>query len=1544
MATTDPVEIKEFRDALAAANVTLEDALLAFEIARAELREAKRTEDDVSAFQTAYDDALAAFDTARNDEATAFAELQSAIEAWLPAGTQGDPAAAATEIARFEAKVPIVLVPVRVETRFDADFLKIRISPDEISLNTHELPLTREEDEAGRAYWEAYIAGTEERVLWRDIIKRFDLPRAAYVVRVSRPFNPDGTEGGPVWPENRRRPSSWTRPGFAIMPDRFVAYVYKNGARRGPYYGGRVIEPLQVTPDPKLRETDLVEFAPGHKIDPRLQWNVNFDGDSGRAFESATKVGMGILVPLEGDDAVTGFERVIVLGVKSSMGSESTARMIGNLIDAHHFTSGIEFLRHGTPTNNLEGQPTSYPLQENAGEISFGVEREPVGAASAADGNMFRRALGLTSSNIFNTIRGQEAQQIEMARAMNRVLWPATLGYYMRYLFEKIPGTPDIFSKEQIAASREYFSRQVLARGTTPGIRVGSVPYGILPVAALGPWQERNFRTVTPEIAANNGVEAGIIGPLRTLFGVWKEAAEGVLRIRPGRDNPDVDVAQVLATYPSAKQFRIRWGVGKDVQLLHTTFLGVDITAHLLGYEIQTSDSLATINRSNWRPKLGYTLFDQETSLYTGEVVGPLPLSEEAPLAANFIDGIRNADIGTLNAGTVPGAPSGENLLYSVLRHSTLMAYLLGYDANIAPLPDWEIFFIPSHAGPPATLAQIVDANPPIDLGTLPGVPAHWAALNQLKVLPTAELERLFTESLDLTSHRLDAWVTALAKRRVDEMRDGSPFPPDDHFGAFGWVENVKPATRPTVNVPGLGDMPTQANSGGFVHAPSMTQASAAAVLRSGHMSVKSENGGEGAGAYAVDLSSRRVRLARRLFEGVRNGQPLGALLGYELERRLHEAEGTPGLDAIRFALRKLYPLVANQSGTDGDEPAESIAARNVVDGARLLLQKNSIPWGTADLPALDTTQYFAVKAEIDRLDEMFDATADLLTAEGVFQLVRGNIDAAVPAINNIAEGVQPPDTVVSRSSRGGIGLSHRVVLVFPSDDGPALPDDTWPANATPRAAAEPVLNAWIGQIIGDPTEVKAELRYVDAEGNTITSTPSGGSAQERVTVSLDELDLHPLDLLAIAQVVAQQNQGSTLDFRIITVALADPDRQPDDPPARFELIYDVAGSRSFLDLMEILNAATRVLTQSRPLRVSDLVTPADADDAVAEAAAVIPDPAAKSFYERAGLVRLLLSGTITVLGDALNSGSGYRAALGQAALFDPLAAFPNPATPDEDLRPDVQRWRTDLQARSTGLPAALTNSQLDTRPGSEIVAAAMVIFKALLGENVLAIPPLVPPRAGELDRSLEARGDLLNGAEDAPDKYLQQIMRTRDKMKRFRKLGLYARTAGVPKPRVDVIQLPHQPGERWLGLPFSTPPEEGRSAMLVVNYASELHAADVTWSGLFIDDWTEIIPNRAEDTGIAFNYEGPRAKAPQTILVAAPSGTGANWVWDELVESVEQAFDLAQIRAVDRDLLGLGQLIPAAVFTANENPDNTVSTVFSSIAQPPPDAEGLEQ
>src|SRR5262249_32762071 len=152
-----------------------------------------------------------------------------------------------------------------------------------------------------------------------------------------------------------------------------------------------------------------------------------------------------------------------------------------------------------------------------------------------------------------------------------------------------------------------------------------------------------------------------------------------------------------------------------------------------------------------------------------------------------------------------------------------------------------------------------------------------------------SRLEELMKGTLDLCSHRLDAWITSFATKRLDEMHRTNPA--GLLLGGYGWVMNLKPspAQQQVPAPPGeQGAVFLATNNPGSVHAPALAQASTVAILRSGHLA---HSGGQNPNdLLAIDLSSERVRLAGWLLDGVRQGQPLGALLGYRFERRLQEA------------------------------------------------------------------------------------------------------------------------------------------------------------------------------------------------------------------------------------------------------------------------------------------------------------------------------------------------------------------------------------------------------------------------------------------------------------------------------------------------------------------------------------------------------------------------------------------------------------------------------------------------------------------------------
>jgi hypothetical protein len=947
----------------------------------------------------------------------------------------------------------------------------------------------------------------------------------------------------------------------------------------------------------------------------------------------------------------------------------------------------------------------------------------------------------------------------------------------------------------------------------------------------------------------------------------------------------------------------------------------------------------------------------------------PEALSETAPLDWNYIAWIRTASVDDLQAERLPaGATKPTALLYLMLRHAFLahikdtgdrvlieaglIARSVHQDAELVGMsvagPATDTGATPAVTAPaPTVWTRLAQAVP----GVTGGLPlsrfllestAHPAtqtiaefrqALAALETLPTAELERLFTETLDLCSHRLDAWITSLFAERLEEMREATPR--GTHLGAYGRVENLRPAPaarrlplppdrRRALDgiAPALARLPLeqQLGTGGHVHAPSMTHAAAAAVLRSGYLS----RHGAAAERYAINLSSARVRQAGFLLDAVRNGQTLGAVLGYQFERGLHEGHRPLELDRYIEPFRTLFPLVADKLIAAGDEPVEAIAARNVVDGLALhtAWRSDRIAWGTHDLPARPSSEQAAIEDELRSVDESLDALADLLTAESVYQLVRGSTTAAAATLDSLAQGVRPPDPEIAETPRGGSSVHHRVCLVLGGD---ALAPPGWDAIASsPRSRAEPYLDGWLGTLIGDPARVRCRVTYNDGAAPTLV--------HER-EVSLTDLALRPIDLLAIVSAgdaAAQPMPGlptgsaqvSELDARVVWFVLGLADAAPDAAITIAYAPWDRDALRSFPEIAEVMRAAAAVLGTARPLEPRDLLAP-DRLAALPGADLLPADAAARvgpAITELSNAVTALESALVPLDVDPRPVGPDLgplRDALFSAARLGAAGAIPDRRTGNDAAQVEAlivrgRSVRDELRRRRAAASAATTPA---------------AIAGAIFGEAFRFVPRFKPV-ATELDQALTI------GPTPAPSsldvrRWFHGAALVRAPLERYKQLAMLARALGATLPVQTATQLPHRPGAPWVAEPFGDEahrPPSGAVSLALLASAAVPAAAD-TWAGLILDEWTELIPNREESTAVAFHYDDPRAEAPQAVLVAVPPDAAATWTLDAVATIVRETFELARLRAVDAEMVpALSQVLPAAYVASNPRRD-TVST-----------------
>jgi hypothetical protein len=1429
----------------------------------------------------------------RLDAAAAERSARSALASAVGIGLPQDPSA---DAARLDARVPIAFFPLRLETRFDVPQkqLLVRVYPDEILADGHEPELTSAELADGQAYWTRVDADAGQGLAaWQALLANYAPERAAWLVRATTPDAP-----APAL-----RPETWTRAVSApLLPDRFVVLGYRAGKEVVRAFGSVVLEPLALTVGPDAAPEDALDVAGDGTLvlDDRVVWTVDF--------ERAVAAGMAVRVPLADADLRLGFDRLLVFGLKTSLSVADTSAALAALLDAQHYTRGLAFVKQGTPSNNGADGPSAFPPVDPDGSASYRTELGAPLDTPSGDGVRFARALGLDSSVVAH-IDGADRVEQAKARAMNRVLFPATLGYFLEQMMQPV------VTDAGVDQARSWFVEFVRGRGALPLFRVGNVPYGLLVATSLARYDAGAKRT---------GILRELPALLRTLLPVWSAAVANAPRVGRSAD-ADADLLDLLAMDASTREVRIRRVLGQTAQWNLLTLFGIPWTSWGNAELAIAQQILTELGHPEWSPRVLTTNYAETAPRFAGPLVAAT-VSEADALNPDYMAWIRTAGLAALRDETLSPRPNA--LLYKLVRHGALVEVgsralqLLVSNAVISAAERREPELVKIAPGTEARSTVLEHLARPLDGVTgqatlfqhlaFDGAAASdfWPALAELEGLPTAELERLLGETLDTASHRIDAWVSSLATERLATLRERTP--QGSYFGAWGWVEGLRPASDPVSALPD--GRSARTSPGGYVHAPSMTHAAAAAVLRSAHLTHYMDT----SSPFAIDLSSARSRAARQVLEAVRNGQPVGAVLGYGLERGLHERLAEP----LIAPLRKLYPLPTSPSDTTAAGPAESVAARNVVDGlrARTAFKAGQIPYGSHDIPDSGTLRD-ALDAELRALDTLVDAVADGLLAESVFQVVRGNTMAASATLDALAAGSRAGDPEVLELPTAGVTATHRVLLVWPSAT-PAL-GSGWPA-PTPRATAEPRLDAWLASVAGDPTTVSATVSFTDA----------GGTAQERPVTAAD-LGVRPLDLLYFASAAHDETGASELDRRVAFAAAGDDGRDVSiryaAPPGS-----DPSSARTFPELFDVLRAFERVLGRARPLTPVDLLNPAGAAD----------DPSAWDGAEllaRAEAALGALQAGPSVLGDAIAAAlaatppadtalAAVRTALRGVAAFGLAAAFPNVGLPDGSVDPSLLEQATSVrdEAAARAARAVAARPASGTSPVDD-VAAARAMLSAVFGPGMPVLAGFRPTAPAELDAA-HALGPVHVGDATAPERWLQQLARVRAPLAELRKARLLGGAFGSNLPGLGVAQLPNAPGAQWIGLPLRDEADRvsGRCSLALLSPAPP--AATDTWFGVLLDEWVETLPNATEQTAIGFQVPDPGAEAPQAVLLAvAPSVTAERWDFDTVTAVLNETLELAKIRAVDGELLGaLGQILPTIFLSANGQ-NEAISTRFTT-------------
>ncbi len=1049
-----------------------------------------------------------------------------------------------------------------------------------------------------------------------------------------------------VFPTVETKQQAWSAaPRIDILPERFVFIGYEGKKATVVKVGNQIPSPLIAGPDPTAPESEQLKHDAQGKVSipEEMKWMTDFD--------CAIEVGMGMKIDLNASQTINGFDRVLVVGIRVGSNEERGRTELENLLRHHsHTRKGFAVVPQGTPTNNTEAVGSGLGRldepDESFDDLKDALITPEIDWLAKSDGQWIAEYLGVDPMLFSNVHEADSTDQLTQ-RAMNIALWPATFGYWMEGIMAPV------FTPVGIEHTRDFFNRYVVGSGAIPAIRIGTQPYGILPATSISKmdWltaaDDNHMGVHLPSTPFHRFLRQ-LYAILISVHSDWA-ANMGDVSFVGKEDDPHKLLLDIVGLHPGSVEWSQRYAESLKTVFnrLNLKGFGGKIQSLLLALQYSAARQLLIkfghpVSPRATPPILEKIFLGKHYEL-KGGVIDDQPLSDTALIRTytetdqNYIQWLIDAAKTSLDDlyqqdGFKDDKPP-LSLLYILLRHALQLGYddtgirvreaagILDAAAAARARVDNPFLHITEMAMANESRYQALFAVEPAVSGNLPlhkfiaaqlQIPAfasylkdQLAALEKLKMQTTGRLERAFANHLDCCSYRLDAWLLGIVNYQLQMMREipskqGGPVRRGIYLGGYAWLEDLRPENKifTSVNLedpdliakfgdPAEPPLMRDATNEGYVHAPSLNHAVAAAVLRNGFISNASD---ENRKTMAVNLTSERVRTAVGLLEGIRAGQGLADLLGYQFERGLHDRHNLAEVDQFIFKLRKAFPLRADHldnTKTPEGVPIETIEARNVIDGLALLEQmktpgNDKYPFGKTTLPdvsELTAQQLSAINLEANRLVEAHDAVADLALSEGVYQAVLGNYDRVASTYDAYARGNFPPEPDIIRTPMNGIGITHRVALHL-------NPDAVAPAQPTPRSLATPEINEWLDEVLPPPGSVGCVVSFRRAL--------TGADEQEEVT--LDQLGLKHVDLVALIRDGNIQTM-SELDDRIVSQAIDTMGPRPDHP---ITIEYRKTENAPFpvFELIPLVRNVRRLITRSRPLKSTDLTLANEATSA----------------------------------------------------------------------------------------------------------------------------------------------------------------------------------------------------------------------------------------------------------------------------------------------------------------------------------------------------------
>jgi hypothetical protein len=864
-----------------------------------------------------------------------------------------------------------VLLPLRLETRWmqkGTDWtLKLRVIPDDIARSRHDSTPRIEELEALDAVYQACDGnlanpGNEGKASWTALVGAMQGGRAAWLARNHPPIQIE-IDGKLVWEAKRPAVFKDARGDNTIhgLPSSIhVDLLLPGGLKR---LGS-------LAPDvAKVRTVSFPEDI-NHQ-----HWFTSFD--------AAKQVGMGIELYVSGADAAQA-EALIVSGLSS----ENPKELFESLQDS----GDLAIVAPGVATNTVDGGETAHDL------VTPEVLRD-LAVAESADAAVKCVAEALTGdqSALLHTPAPDHDPE-PLGRALVEALWPSLWGHTLAHVWNLRGHSYELAI---------WAADNLRPLGPFASLRAYDQPYGLLPVTNLGTWIPQN---------GDPGIEAGLVPWIHRYCAAFAKRAEN----RGTTIGADTSrLVELMGMLPASPGYEW-WSTLSTLNLART--LRPEVTPMQLEQNRKMLDKW-WVHAAD-RGFLGEGLGNQFARKYI-DTGSPHPMRLPLVVPANL-------PISPTTGRPVTFKEALEKLM--VFNSHIGEGWLREYDPIGNTWPDSLLFrllvfaknrsaadlVLASGTGLEADSRTTKKGRLCSDAMAMSGTASSTGSLEEqvyvrvrksgryLATVNPELIERGLRHTLDAASHRLDSWVTGIARRRLsDHIADKV----QHRLGVYGWVDTPRPGT------PG----PTE---GGLILAPSTAQAQVSVVLRDHALHEPKR--------WGMKLDSHLVRTADRIAEAVRVGIPLQEAVGIEVEDIVGDL-------ATVLDLRKDWGA---RSHHDGRHPCNGL----------LVLEDRA---NVATKFGLSLSQ----KAALDDLESALEAYADLLLAEAVNHLVTGRPEAASGALEAAAGLGRPPSLEVLETPTAGAGLTNTVLVALPAADTPTT-------IISPTQISDNAVASWLASIV----------------------------------------------------------------------------------------------------------------------------------------------------------------------------------------------------------------------------------------------------------------------------------------------------------------------------------------------------------------------------------------------------------------------------------------------------------------------------------------------